>query len=60
MVCVAAILATSVVLLSATAVMIAKQLSKFRDSSMKHSPHAEDAPSKEFLTEPHEMEARLT
>jgi hypothetical protein len=40
-ICVAAILAASVVLLPAAALMIAVQLSKHRDDSRKYSPHAE-------------------
>jgi hypothetical protein len=58
-ICVAAILATSVILLPATAIMIAKRLSKPQDHSKKHSPHAEGEPSNGFLTEQHEIEGRL-
>jgi hypothetical protein len=40
-ICMAAILATSVVLLPAAALMIAVRLSKHRDNSRKYSPHAD-------------------
>jgi len=59
-ICVAAILAVSVVLLPAAAFMTAVRLSKHRDNSRKYSPHAEgDQSSDEFLTEQYKMEGRL-
>ena len=55
-ICMAAIVAASVVLLPVTAVKIAVRLSKSRDKSKKHSPHAEGEPSKGFLTEQYKLE----
>jgi len=49
-ICLAAILAASVVLLPVTAAKIAVRLSKPRDHSRKYSPHIERERSKGFLT----------
>ena len=49
-ICLAAILAASVVLLPVTAAKIAVRLSKPRDNTRKYSPHIERERSKGFLT----------
>jgi hypothetical protein len=55
-VCLAAIVATSVVLLPAAAVRIAVLLSKPRDKAKKDSPRAEaDPSSSRLLTEAHKI-----
>lgn len=56
-VCLAAIVATSVVLLPAAAVRIAVRLSKPRDKAREDRPHAEaEQPSTGLLTEPYKVQ----
>jgi hypothetical protein len=58
-VCLAAIVAASVVLLTVSAVKLAVRLSKPRDNARKQSPQAEGEPSGGFLTEQYKFEERL-
>jgi len=58
-ICIAAIMATSVVFLPAAALMTAVRLSKHPDDSRKYCPHAGGERYNGFLTEQYKMEGRL-